>query len=241
MRIRLLSLFLYVSLLALLPLILWQGKRTRANTPRLPAADGEHTGAISGDGVPLRLLIIGESTVVGVGVDRIEQGLVGHFVHAFALATGRPLIWELLGQNGATVAELHAMLATAQLPDFDLAVLAVGVNDAKALHSPRRWRRDLGGLISELHRRRPTAAIYLSGMPPLGLFPALPQPLRFLLGLQASRLSLASQRLLAALPFAHHVQPDMRFEPALFASDGFHPSALGYERWALDLVTAITK
>lgn len=240
-RIALLSITVWVLLIALLPLVLWQAKRTRDNTPRLPEAEGEHTGVISGDGAPLRVLIIGESTVVGVGVDRIEQGLVGHFVHAFALATGRPLIWELLGQNGATVAELHARLAAAQVPDFDLVVLAVGVNDAKALHSPRRWRRDLGRLIDDLHRRRPTAAIYLSAMPPLGLFPALPQPLRFLLGLQASRLSLVSQQLLGSLPFAHHVQPDIGFDPALFASDGFHPSALGYERWAHDLVAAITR
>jgi len=239
MRICLLSLCLYLLLIALLPLILWQGKRTRDNTPRLPEASGEHFGEIAGIGTPLRVLIVGESTTVGVGVDRIEQGLVGHFVQAFARQTGRPVLWELIGENGATVAEISKKLAQAQVPVFDLAILAIGVNDAKALRSPRQWRHDLGALLQALEQQEPQARLFVSAMPPLGLFPALPQPLRFLLGVQAARLRLSSQRLIDTRPQVRQLYPDFSFAPGLFASDGFHPSEAGYERWAHDLVAAI--
>ena len=239
MRIRLLSLYLYSLLLALLPLILWQGKRTRDNTPRLPEASGERFGAIAGKGEPLRVLILGESTAVGVGVDRIEQGLVGHFVRAYSRQTGRPVNWELIGQNGATVAELRGILAQAKVPAFEIAILAIGVNDAKALHSPQRWQCDLGGILKDLSLKQPSAKLFVSAMPPLGLFPALPQPLRFLLGLQADRLRLSSQQLIDSLPHVRHLHPDFSVAPGLFASDGFHPSEAGYERWARNLVDAL--
>lgn len=241
MRIRLLSLCLYFLLVTLLPILLWQGRRTQKNTPRLPEASGERFGEIPGTGEPVRVLILGESTAVGVGVDRIEQGLVGHFVRAYAQKTGRPLHWELIGQNGAAVAELREKLAKAKVPAFDFVILAVGVNDAKALHSPKRWRYDLRGLLHDLYMLQPTAKLYVSAMPPLGLFPALPQPLRFVLGLQADRLRLSSERLIATMPQARQLHPDFSVAPGLFASDGFHPSEAGYERWAKNLVAAIAK
>jgi lysophospholipase L1-like esterase len=236
MRVLLLTLCLWLLLIALLPLILWQGKRTQRDTPRLPDAQGEHEGFIPGHGEPVRFLMLGESTAVGVGVDHLHQGLVGHLTRLYAEKTGRPLHWQLLGQNGATVAEIRNRLGAAGPQHFDFAVLAIGVNDAKALHSVRRWQRDLRGILADLHQRQPRARLYVSAMPPLGLFPALPQPLRFLMGLQATRLRLVSENVTAALPYAKQLHPDFSFAPGLFASDGFHPSEAGYERWARNLV-----
>jgi lysophospholipase L1-like esterase len=239
MRVLLQSIALWLLLVTLLPLILWQGKRTQKNTPRLPEAQGDHEGFIPGHGEPLRILMLGESTAVGVGVDYLHQGLVGHLTRLFAQDTGRPLHWQLIGQNGATVAELRNRLGAAGAQYFDIAVLAIGVNDAKALRSPRGWRHELGGLLADLHRRQPQARLYLSAMPPLGLFPALPQPLRFVMGIQAARLRQVSEQLVSPLPYARQLHPDFSFAPGLFASDGFHPSEAGYERWAVNLVTAI--
>lgn len=61
----------------LFPVLLYQGKRARKNTPRLPEAQGSPSGHY-GEGQPdLRLLVIGESTAAKVGVITHEQGLVG--------------------------------------------------------------------------------------------------------------------------------------------------------------------
>ena len=50
----------------LFPVLLYQGKRTRRVTPRLPEATGDCAGQY-GEGEPLfRLLVLGESTAAGV-------------------------------------------------------------------------------------------------------------------------------------------------------------------------------
>ncbi|WP_236040775.1 hypothetical protein [Marinobacter nauticus] len=51
----------------LFPVLLYQGKRTRRVTPRLPEATGDYAGQY-GEGEPVfRLLVLGESTAAGVG------------------------------------------------------------------------------------------------------------------------------------------------------------------------------
>ena len=59
----------------LFPVLLYQGKRTRRVTPRLPEATGDCAGQY-GEGEPVfRLLVLGESTAAGVGVESHAQGL----------------------------------------------------------------------------------------------------------------------------------------------------------------------
>ena len=123
---------------------------------------------------------------------------------------------------------------------YDLAVLALGVNDVLRLHGPRRWSRDLRVLLRAL-RERTGAGVVLAPVPPMHGFPVLPQPLRAVLGARADRLDHAAARLADGLPgVAHAALPrDALHEPDLFCSDGFHPSAAGYARWAEGMVPAL--
>ena len=54
--------------LALLPLVIAQGTRTRRRVQCLPPATPPYHGSVPGVGKPIRLLAIGESTVCGVGL-----------------------------------------------------------------------------------------------------------------------------------------------------------------------------
>lgn len=50
----------------LMPAVLVQGMRARANTPMLPPANGPTSGAVGSEaGLPLRLAVLGESTAAG--------------------------------------------------------------------------------------------------------------------------------------------------------------------------------
>ena len=62
--------------LALGPLLLWQAQHVRRTTPRLPVAGGALAGEI-GTGARLRLLVVGESTAVGVGAAHHGEALAG--------------------------------------------------------------------------------------------------------------------------------------------------------------------
>ena len=59
--------------LMLSPLLVAQALLTRARLPRLPEPDGERHGVV-GEGAPLRLLILGDSSAAGVGSLRICSG-----------------------------------------------------------------------------------------------------------------------------------------------------------------------
>lgn len=71
--------WLKLSTLALLPILLIQGRKVRKNTPRLLEAGGEREGT-TGEGQPLSLLILGDSAAAGVGVDTQQDALSGAII-----------------------------------------------------------------------------------------------------------------------------------------------------------------
>ncbi|MFN3565137.1 MAG: SGNH/GDSL hydrolase family protein [Burkholderiaceae bacterium] len=217
------------------PLLIWQGHRVRRTTPRLPVARGALAGEI-GSGAPLRLLVIGESTAVGVGAAHHGEALAGELAGRLAAKLGRRVFWRVLGENGATARRALQVLEAAEAAPADLAVVALGVNDVLEQTRVARWRRDVAALVAALHARTGARDVILLEVPPLAKFPALPRPLRDVLGADAHRLDAALARLAARLD-----APDRRvrhdrfaFDGAreFFARDGFHPSARGYARWA---------
>ncbi|MGR3528415.1 MAG: SGNH/GDSL hydrolase family protein, partial [Sulfitobacter sp.] len=63
----------------MLPILLAQGFRVRARALRLSEADGPRFGQV-GDGPPLSILILGDSSAAGVGVGQQSQALSGQLI-----------------------------------------------------------------------------------------------------------------------------------------------------------------
>jgi lysophospholipase L1-like esterase len=124
------------------------------------------------------------------------------------------------------------MLAAHPAEPFDLVVLALGVNDVTRGTSAARWRREQTALLAMLVRRHGARQILCSGVPPLGQFPLLPEPLRWVLGAQARRLDAVLAALVAETPQAVHLPFRMPLTPDLMASDGYHPGPAAYAHWA---------
>jgi len=230
------------SLVLLGPVLLVQGRRVRRVTPRLPQAAGPQEGTIGAGPAPLRLVVVGESTAMGVGVAEHAVGLAGQTARALGIAMGRPVHWRVLGRSGATArALLNEFIEPAPPLDADVVVVILGVNDTLGFSSPGRWTAALDRLLRSLRRRSRTAPVVLAAVPPMQHFPALPSPLRQVLGLRASVLDRAAIRWAAARPAVAHVpypSAERREIPEIFCSDGFHPSAMGYERWSAPLAGA---
>ena len=68
-----------VSTVALAPLLFWQGRRVRAEVPRLPEPEGERSG-IAGTGAVLRVLVVGDSAAAGVGAATQAEALSGGLI-----------------------------------------------------------------------------------------------------------------------------------------------------------------
>jgi lysophospholipase L1-like esterase len=225
----------------LLPILWLQGRYVRKHTPRLPGAAGPSAGTVLLAGVPLRLLVIGESPVAGVGAPDHRHALTGQIATALATRMGRTVEWRAMGKIGATadVARTHLIPEIPPAP-VDIIVLALGVNDVLQLHAPGRWTRDLTRLISDLRERVGAAApVVLASVPPMGRFPAFPQPLRGVLGFRAAALDRAARRGVATLVHVAHSPASLDHAGDMFGPDRFHPSIEGYRRWGSQLAVSI--
>lgn len=227
--------------LAMAPLLLVQGRAVRRRTPQLPAAAGPSSGLVAGPDPALRLLVLGESTVAGVGAPTHAEALAGQVAAALTTRLSRAVAWRAVGQSGATATDIRAHLVPAIPPEpIDLALVALGVNDTLRFHSPRRWAADLTALVAALRQRVGPVPVALAAVPPLGRFPALPQPLRAALGLRARLLDMAAAELAPALSNVTHLPISIPVMPAMFCTDGFHPGPAGYRRWGELLAAGLT-
>lgn len=229
----------WLGLALLAPVALPQALYTRRQALRLPLAAGALSGIAAGhlSGQPLRLLVLGESTVVGVGVDQLQLALAGQLAGALAVRCGRPVVWRVCGENGITAAQAQLRLLPQVLDQpFDLALLVFGVNDTTHLTSLVQWRAALSEMAQVLMARGTRVAF--SAVPPLQHFTALPWLLRHILGLRAGLLDRVLQQMAGRLGAGHHAV-ELEFSIGYLACDGYHPSALGYRVWAEGLALSL--
>lgn len=220
----------------LAPLLIMQGRHVRRVTPRLPEAKGPREGT-SGTGRPLRLLIAGDSSAAGVGVETQAEALSGQLVSP--LAEHAAVSWRLVAKTGHRIRDVIADLEALPPETCDVAVVAVGVNDATGGTSSKAWREGLGTLCGCLETRFAVRHIFLSPVPPMQAFPALPQPLRWYLGRVAASLNHATLDFMAGSESRHCVDPRFPLTRDFMAADGFHPGARAYVLWARALASAI--
>ncbi|MGD1885805.1 MAG: SGNH/GDSL hydrolase family protein [Cohaesibacteraceae bacterium] len=225
-----------------LPIALVQGLGVRSGRTRLLAPDGPSILTVGPDkpaSKPLRLLIVGDSSVAGVGVARADETLPVQSASHLADRLERAGALLASGQSSAVSADLrdHVM---PHLPRdvFDLVILVVGLNDAKNLHTSARFLREFGTLLYALKARFPSAVIAHWALSPFSIVPGLPQPLKGFLSLRSDRMD-ALAACLCAERGVKRFERRTELPPEAFADDGFHMSAEGCRLWADDLVTQL--
>src|SRR6476660_3078036 len=75
-----------MSLLTLLnwlafPVYVWQGLSVRRRVQRMLPAEGPVIHRIAGEGEPINLLVLGDSSAASVGVESSERGLAARIAH----------------------------------------------------------------------------------------------------------------------------------------------------------------
>lgn len=214
----------------LLPLLVLQGRRTRARIPRLPEASGERRASFGAHGAPYRLAVLGESTAVGVGASTQHDALAFALARALAERRRTSIAVQAVGRSGANITTVRRELIDRLELPVDATLVVLGVNDTLELTRGATWSRALRALIGDL-RSRGAGTIVFTGVPPLGALPSLPQPTRSALGARAAYLDGLLAQMCAA-ERVHHRPTRLPRDAALIARDGFHPSARGYAAWA---------
>lgn len=221
--------------LALSPLLLAQALHVRRRALILPEPPGPRAGQ-TGKGAPLSLLILGDSSAAGVGATRQATALSGRL--AAILAESCSLDWQLEARTGATSASALDHLTQITPRRFDTALVVLGVNDVTRAVPVGRFLARRRAIHDRLRSRHGVTRIIASGLPPMGHFPLLPQPLRWSLGRRAAQLDTALARF-CAQDGCTYLPLSLPYDPAYVAPDGFHPSEAAYAVWARMLAPLI--
>jgi len=187
--------------------------------------------------VPVEPLYValGDSTAVGVGADSgggYPERLVGK------LRTAYPALKLLnLGQSGATSSDLlESQVPSALRTRPRLITLGIGINDVGLQVADDAFAVNLEEIVVQL--RKLGAPMAIANIPDLALAPAIAELVPR--SIYERRIELFNEHVTATAArhdltlvdlyaWSRDVLPS---RPELFSSDGFHPSALGYDVWA---------
>ena len=117
----------------------------------------------------------------------------------------------------------------------DLIIIAFGVNDVTAYRSPSGFAKDLVTLVHAARKRVGDAPVIIGAVAPLASFPALPWPLRTILGWRSTALQAAADKLMGRLPRLVVERFSIPLGPDLFSSDGFHPNRQAHALWGEEI------
>jgi lysophospholipase L1-like esterase len=228
--------------------------------PMHPGFEIDHVvapGSGAAVGSRLRLVVLGDSTAAGVGVDRPEHALPHLIAQRIADTERREVHVVNYGWAGARVAHLAAEqlpramqpLTPKAAPDAflagaDLVAIVIGANDATHRTRPARFRADLRAALEAVRAAAPEARVVHAGIPRFrGALRTL-EPLMFITDHYARLLRPISRHEseragVAYADLAREVPPRIRGRTDVLASDRFHLSPVGYAAWADVIVEAL--
>jgi lysophospholipase L1-like esterase len=218
---------------------------------------------------PLQLVLLGDSSALGVGVDRVVDTIGGQLgtllstgtLDVSGVASGRPGLppggpagrpspggarrveLSSVGVAGSRSADLGTQVSRALLGGRpDVAVVLVGANDATGLRRPAEAAAHLGAAVRRL--REAGVQVVVGTCPDLGAVRAFAPPLRQIVGWLGRRVARAQARAVRAaggtvVDLAAETGAVFRADAGTLCYDGFHPSADGYRVWAHALLPAV--
>ncbi|HQU93691.1 MAG TPA: SGNH/GDSL hydrolase family protein [Pyrinomonadaceae bacterium] len=229
------------AVLPISPFLYIQGRITRWKVGLLPEAS-DPAGTAGEGGESVTLLVLGESTVAGLGARTHELALGGQFAKGLSERIGKAVNWTVVGRNGVTARRtIDELLPLVPKEKFNYVLLGIGGNDVMKLSSPKKWRRDMLDLIGLVREANPEAVIFISNCPMIVHSPIMPQPIKGILW------SLSKMHNANILEFTsgmdrlyYYPQPvDVDFDG--FWADGIHPSEKGYRDWAAAMLKHFDK
>ncbi|MGY1751768.1 SGNH/GDSL hydrolase family protein [Blastococcus sp. SYSU D01042] len=207
--------------------------------PDPPSGDGVYG---RGRGTPISFTVLGDSSAVGLGVDRAAQTPGVLVAAALAELAERPVRLTRLAVSGAKSPQLDAQVDAALLERPDVALIMIGANDVTSRTKPAVSVRHLGDAV-----RRLTAAgaeVVVGTCPDLGTIRPIGQPLRTL-ARRWSRQMAAAQTIAVVEAGGRTVSlgsvlgPSFATDRSLFSRDEFHPSAYGYAHAAAVILPSV--
>lgn len=242
---------LRLIIIPLLPVLYLQGKRIRKEVPSLPEAKEPEGKVIINEKSVLNLLVVGESTVAGVGVETHQEGFAGTLAKELSQSLQKTIDWKVYARSGYTAKRVtYKILPKIKESKFDMIVVGIGGNDAFTLNSLKNWNKHVHTLIQSLRKQFGKTPIYFTNMPPIKEFPAFTKTIKFVVG---NLVEFLGKELIEVVSSHDEVFYDneiittqawvkrfnIKASKENFFSDGVHPSKLTYQVWAKNMAQFI--
>lgn len=221
---------LWTLALVISPLLFLQGMVVRRTAKRLPEGQPPAEGSF-GDGEALKLVGLGDSVIAGVGVADMQDSLTAQLAAHIASRLKLKVDWKAEGNNGENSTGLLARLKSSGIPGADVYVVSIGVNDVTSLAGLVRWQFNVTELLALLRERKPRQVVMLA-VPPMQRFWALPQPLRWALGVRAAMLNHTLRQAAILLDDVSLLDLSFKMDADHLAEDGYHPGPLACREMA---------
>ncbi len=232
----------------ILPILYWQGKRSKAAVPDLPPAK-DPMGMVSHPQASrtLQVLSFGESAFAGIGIDDHQNTITGIFAQEVSEQLTQNIQWEVVAQSGYNAEQVREELVDkSTLSAPDLIIIGLGANDTFEIHFPKKWERDMIQLIEEIRVKHKSCPILLAHLPPVHQFPVLTPLLQWFMGNFMAEYHLVNQKIVQLQPAVYYVNQRIDFDtwadrlPTGFMKsdlfcDGVHPGKLAHKLWGKEI------
>lgn len=175
---------------------------------------------------------LGDSTVSGVGVSTHQETLP----HRIAMLKSRDYLVKVrnFGVSGAVLKDvLEKQLPQIPSGHIDLLTISISGNDATRSTTLSDFDQDLRALLTAV-AAKDIEHILITTTPDFAITPALPSLIRTKVKKHATSLQKSMQSVVADYQTVRIVDIYARgtLSKEEYASDGFHPNAAGYQKWA---------
>ena len=195
-----------------------------------------------GSAEPIRLVLLGDSSAVGLGVERASETPGALMARGLAHAAHQRVTLLTVGRSGAVSSDLPSQLDRALVAKPEVAIIMVGANDVTHRVRPSEAVRHLVETVRRLVQL--DCAVVVATCPDLGTIEPIAQPLRTV-ARRWSRMLAAAQTIAVVEAGGRTVSlgdilgPEFAADRRMFSADRFHPSATGYARAAAAMLPSI--
>ena len=175
----------------------------------------------------IRILVVGDSSALGVGCDEISQSSVG--VIAENLSEQFSVQYQVCAFTGFTTKQIFEKVREVPKQSFDFIVISLGTNDTLQRTKLSAWIKQITELMTHLQVSFYPQKIFINAVPPFQKLSHLPSSFRTYLSNKSQQMNQYLSQSSVGSSAYQFVDMDFDFHADYISADGFHPSALLYQ------------